>query len=265
MKSSYREFLTDLKAAVLIGHPEGVEIALEGLWEQPLVASNQRLSEAFIAEVLLPAGKLMASLPAQDLRPMLGDPSAAVRTIGAAALAWRFFSDADVTHEDLRRAAGDPRPEVRAGLGGALFATAQQDSTRLLSLGEKWCHEPSPRLRQTALNFLPALADSHADRLLALYASLGDEDDRKVRAALVAALVDLAGAGQAESILDLLASWASGSSPNIWVIAKTLSASWAAVHHVRALAILETIQSRTGKTKEVTNALRALERHGVGF
>ena len=133
----------------------------------------------------------------------------------------------------------------------------------MFSLGETWMQDSSPRLRQTALAFLPALAPSHGERLIDLCASLEDEQDNGVRAALVAALVDLARAGQAEPVLDLLASWASGTSPKTWVVSKTLSASWAAVHPKRALSILETIQSRTGKTKEITNALRALERHRV--
>jgi hypothetical protein len=261
MKSSYREFLTDLKAAVLIGHPEGVAIALEGLRGQPLVAANQRLSEAFIREVLLPAGKIMASLPVSNLRPMLGDPSAVVRTIGAVALGWRSFKEGDVTRNDLHRAGNDPRPEVRTGLGGVLVEVAQQDPSRLLSLGETWLKDASPRLRETALTFLPALAPSHGERLIGLCATLEEEEDHKVRAALVPALVDLARAGQAEPILDLLDSWASGPSTNTWVIAKVLSASWAAAYPARALTILENIQSRTGKTKEVLNALHALERH----
>jgi len=263
MKSNYREFLTDLKAAALIGHPDGVAMALDGLRDQPLVAANQRMSEAFIAELLLPAGRILASLPAVDLRPLLGDPSAAVRTIGAAALACRSFVEVDVTSKDLHRAGGDPRTEVRAGLGGALSEAAYLDPSHLFSMGADWLKDPSPRLRQTALTFLPALASSHGERLLALYAALGKEDDNQVRAALVAALVGLARASQAGPILDLLAFWASGPSPNTWVIAKTLSASWAAAHPARALAILETIQSRAGKTKEITNALRALERHRV--
>jgi hypothetical protein len=82
-----------------------------------------------------------------------------------------------------------------------------------------------------------------------------------VQSGLAGLLIALAEAGQAGAVLALLSDWSSRPEPNGWSISKTLSASWAAGHTWEAVAILEKLQARTGRTRHVTNALRALERH----
>jgi hypothetical protein len=96
----------------------------------------------------------------------------------------------------------------------------------LFVLGKNWLQDPSPKVRCTALGFLPALSESHGDEIVALLAPLGADSDREVRAALAAAINALGRAGLAESVLDLLAHWEAETSPNTWVIRRVRESSW---------------------------------------
>ena len=90
------------------------------------------------------------------------------------------------TRKDLRKAARDPRPDVRAALGRALSLRAADAPEKPFALGKNWLQDPSPKVRCTTLGFLPALAESHGDEVVALLAPLGADSDREVRAALAA-------------------------------------------------------------------------------
>ena len=263
MKAKIRELLRDIKAAALFGQPEAIELALNGLRSIPAVAANNRMSGSLIEQVVLPAGQSLSRLESKHLRPLLDDPLAPIRAVGAVGLAHRFLLGKNATRKNLRRPGSDSRPDVRAVLGRSLSEAWEVSPERLLRLGTVWLAQPSPRLRHSALIFIPALAPAYGQRIVDLLKPLSSDNDRDVRAALVDALKSLAGAGLAESVLGLLAVWATESRPNSWVVCRTLSGSWAASHPSEAESILQTLQSKIGKSSDISNALRALKRHGV--
>ncbi|MBL7161598.1 MAG: HEAT repeat domain-containing protein [Anaerolineales bacterium] len=264
-KSQIRELLGDLKAAVRLGHPEAVEIALDDLRSLPVVAANDRLSEGFFDQVIRPAGVTLARLPTNQLLPLLEDPLAALRAVGAVALAHDYLTGKDVDRRALLAPAKDPRPEVRTALGGTLREVGEAYPEHLLHLLDGWLRDSSPKVRSTALTALPALTQSRGEGIIALIEPLNDDESSEVRAALVDALQAIAQGDLAESVLGLLADWGAESRPNVWVITRALSGSWAASHPKAVEAILRTLHSKVRKTKEITNALRALERHGANI
>ncbi|MBU0512574.1 MAG: hypothetical protein KKD28_04745 [Chloroflexi bacterium] len=265
MKAKIRELLRDIKAAALFGQPETIALALDRLRSIPAVAANNRMSGSLTEQVILPAGLSLSRLESKHLRPLLNDPLAAIRAVGAVGLAHRFLLDKNTTQKDLRRPGSDPRPDVRTALGRSLFEAWEVDPERLLNLGTAWLAQPSPKLRHSALIFIPALAPTYGQHIVDLLEPMGADEDRDVRAALADALKNLAGAGLAESVLGLLAAWVTESIPNSWVICRVLSGSWAASHPAEVESILQELQSQTGKTSDISNALRALKRHKVSL
>jgi hypothetical protein len=262
-KTDTRQLLRDLRAAVMLGQAEAVDLALDELLGFPGVAANDRMEDAFIDNVILPVGQVLKKLESNQLRPLLVNPLAAGRAIGAAAMAYRFVEGKESTQKDLRKPAGDARPDVRAALGRALYEVAETDPEKVLNLGTTWLMGSAPKLRHSALLFLPALAASFGQRIVGLLGPLVADEDYDVRKALVEAMIMLARAGLAEPVLGLLALWGTEAAPNTWVICRVLSASWAAGHPAEAESILWDVIAKTGKTSEVTHAVRALERHGV--
>ena len=263
MKTEIKQLLRDLKAAAALGRPEAIDVTLNGLLSFPGVGSNDRMEEGFIEQVILPVGKLLTSLKSSQLRPLLDHQLAVGRAIGAAALAYRFIEGQDVGQKDLRKPAGDTRPDVRTALGRTLFVAADAAPEKLLNLGTTWIMQPAPKLRHTALIFLPVLGSYYGERIIDLLRSLGSEDDRDVRSALVDALNHLAQSGLAESVLGLLVLWSSESRPNSWVICRVLSASWAADHPAEVGSIVRDLATKIGETSEISNVLKALKRHGM--
>ena len=264
MKTEIQQLLRDLKAAAILGRPEAIDIALNGLLSLPGVASNDRVQAGFIDQVILPVSKILSSLKSAQLRPLLDHQLAVGRAIGAAALAYRFVDGKDVGQKDLRKPAVDPRAEVRIALGRTLFLTAGIAPEKLLTLGTTWIIQPAPKLRHTALIFLPALGETqYGARIVGLLGSLGSDDNRDVRSALVDALDHLAQSGLTESVLGLLTLWGSEAKPNSWVICRVLLASWAADYPAQVESILRDLVSKIGETSEISNVLKALRRHGV--
>ena len=76
-------------------------------------------------------------------------------------------------------------------------------------------------------------------------------------------LVDLAQIGLDSEILSLMETWTKEPENHLWVIGKALSRSWAIGQTERALGILAALGTELGPKKEITNALKALERHGA--
>ncbi|HBX70667.1 MAG TPA: hypothetical protein DEH25_15130 [Chloroflexi bacterium] len=262
-KNDSRQILRDLKAATLLGDPEAVDLALNGLLALPGVAANDRMNPGFIEKVILPVGEALKPLKTSHLRPLLAHPLAAGRAVGAVALANQFVSGMDATAKDLRKPANDSREDVRAALGLALRESGSKAPAKLYDLAVPWLLEPSPKPRTSALIFLPALAESHGKRLMGLLEPLGADPDREVRAALAEALSALARAGFAESVLGLLALWAAETHPNAWVISRVLSGSWAAEHPAEAESILRELSSKPGTSSQVSSTIEALARHGL--
>jgi hypothetical protein len=221
------------------------------------------MNEGFIEKTILPVGEALTPLKTSQIRPLLEHDLAAGRAIGAVALAQQFIAGKDATAKDLRKPANDPRQDVRISLGSALRDIGSKAPDKLLNLGTPWLLNAAPKPRYTALVFIPALAESHGQRVVGLLGPLGNDPDREVRAALVAALNALAQAGFAESVLELLSLWAAEAHPNSWVISRVLSASWVAAHPAEAESILKVLSSKPGTTSQVNSAVEALARHGV--
>ncbi len=263
MKTIVRELLRDLKAAATLGKPEAVDIALDGLLALPGVASNNRLPEGFLEQVVLPVGNMLASLPPRYLRPLATHSLVAGRAIGAVVFAHHFVKGEETGPNDLLPFAQDPRPEVRLALGRSLLELGEAHPDRLLPLAESWLRDPRPRLRSTALVFLPALSGVPDAPLVAWLQPLGEDESPEVRRELAEALKRLATQGWAEPVLGLLSAWAAATPPKAWLVCRTLSGSWAADHPARVDGILRVVYAETGVTSSITNALRALRRHGV--
>jgi len=263
MKIDFKQLLRDLRAAMLLGRPEAIDVAMDGLSGLPGVNSNDRMSEHFIEQVVLPVGEVISGLKAAQLRPLLEHQLAVGRAVGAVALAHRFLKENDATPKDLRRPGNDPRPDVRTALGKTLAGVVEHNPEKILPLATNWITQPSPRLRHTALIFISPLGNRYGAQILHLLGSLGKDPDPEVNAALVDALTALARMGHAEPVLGILALWASETRPNSWVICRVLSASWAAGHHSAVKSILQEVHSKTGESSHISNALKALKRHGV--
>ena len=263
MKTEVKQLLRDLKAAAMLGRPEAVDIALDGLLAIPGVASNDRMDDGFIDQIILPVGKALTTLKSSQLRPLLNHPLVAGRAISASGLAHHFIEGKDATQKDLRKPAGDARPDVRKSLGRTLFTVAEVDPEKLLNLGTTWIMQSSPKPRHTALIFIPALTSQYGKRIVGLLGPLAADEDRDVRAALVDALKALGHAGLAETVLELMSMWGSESKPNAWVICRVISSSWAVGYPDEVGTILRDLESRVGKSSQISNAVRALERHGL--
>lgn len=262
-KTTIREILNDIKAAVRLGQPEAIQIALEGVFTIPQVAANDQANAALLAQFILPAGEILARLPATQLRPLLEHPTAALRAISASALARRYLLGKDVNPQVLRAPAGDVRPDVRTALGATLREAGEAAPEYLLPLMDHWLKAKSPRMRETALDFIPALAARHADEVIDHLHPLNAEDDRAVRAALVNTLQALAEGGIAQAILELLTRWSAASHPNVWVITRSLSHAWAADYPQGVASILRALQSTPGSEKPIQQAIDAHARRGV--
>jgi len=262
-KSQIREFLGNLKAAVRLGHSDAVGIAFDNLRSFPEVAANDHLSDGHLDQLIRPAGDIVSRLSADQLLHLVEDPLTTLRAIGAVALAKRFFIRKDVNQSNLQLSGKDPRPEVRTALGETIREVGEAYPEHLLQLLESWLGDPSPKIRATTLIAIPALAPSQGENVISLLEPLKNDEDRHVRLALVNALQAIAQRDLAEPILNLLTDWSTDKHPNVWVITRTLSGSWAASHPHQAAAIIKILYTKVGETKNITNALRALERHGA--
>jgi hypothetical protein len=263
MKNELKQLLRDLKGAALLGQPEAIDIALNGLLTLPGVASNDRMESGFIEKAILPVGGLLQTLPGPQLRSLLNHHLAAGRAIGAVALAHLFIQGKNATQKDLRKPGNDSRLDVRAALGKALFLVGSTDPEKLLNLGTTWLMGAAPKLRHTALIFIPTLSGAYDTQIVGLLGPIIQDEDYDVRAELVAAVTTLAQEELAPSVLELLTLWGSESHPNSWVICRTLSGSWAAAHPEKVTALLQDLKSKTRESSHITGAVKALQRHGV--
>ncbi|MBC8506141.1 MAG: HEAT repeat domain-containing protein [Anaerolineales bacterium] len=262
-KSQIRELLGNLKAAARLGHPAAVEIALDDLRAVPIIAANDHLSEGHLDQLVYPVGDILARLPASHLRQLLEDQFTALRAVAGVALAKRFLTGKEANQKMLFVLAKDTRPEVRTALGETLRKVGEAHPEHLLHLVESWLRDSSPKVRATALVALPAMVSSQGEDVIKLLEPLKADEDRDVRAAMVKALQAIAQKDVADLVLTLLTDWSTAKYPNTWVITRTLSGSWAVSHPLDVETILSNLHAKFGKTKNITNALRALERHGL--
>jgi hypothetical protein len=243
VKAYVREILTDLKAAVRIGDPDSLYTILE----QIRGLSEEELPTTALQQLGLP----LYRLPTKELKSLARDASPVVRALAAAALASRFARNPVNLENELTRLGGDKSPEVRQ----ILVQTLMQEGAppeRLVPLAKDWTGAEKPGLQTCGLQILPSSRIS-ADTFEGLLHPLAESPDYEVRGALVECLSALAQAGYAASVMSLLQEWARQEEPNIWVITRALSASWALNQSAQALSILKILSEKKG-------ALRSIER-----
>jgi len=269
MKSEIRELIADFKAAVRIGHPESLQVAIDGYRVLPEVTGNGMINLAFIRQAVLPLGEVLA-YPRLDLKhigTLLDDPLTGVRALGAVASGVRFLAMQGVKVDALRRPGGDQRAEVRVALGEALVKHAQENPQHLLALVSDWLEPgvsaaPSVRMRLSALIALRGLISDYGNDVIPLLATYPTESDRETRAAHIETLVFAAESGRETAVYELLATWGAEQEPDTWMIAKTLTSAWAARNPVETEAILHVLEARVGEDRVIERAKRALARHG---
>lgn len=266
MNAAIRDIITDLKAAVRIGHPDSIQAALEGLRALPEVASNQTLSDDFLAKVLLPLGEILSNprLPMDIIDPLRQDSSTAMRALAAITLSLRYQQGGDLKPELLTRLANDSRSDVRAALVIGLSYPSGGHQEQVTVLAAEWLNSDLIRLQQTALQLIANLSSTKSEDFISWLAPFGLSSNPDTNADLVAALDHLAQNGQAHRVLSLLEDWAQAIQPNSWVISRNLSASWAAAEVDSALNILHQLALKDAPPKQIVNALQALVRHGAG-
>lgn len=281
MNPTLRELLTDLKAAALIGHPESLASALDGV--------RALDDEQLPTSALLPLGRALTPLPAKTLKPLYVDDDPAIRAVVSVALGERYLQGKDVTPADLDILADDPNAEVITALARALTEFTPARPEKLAPLVETWLkpanqptNQPSskptnkpaskpgnqqaqkssnPQTLQSqtlpALLLLPHLPLSFS--LFPLLDPLDTLEDHDLREGLVTCLSTLVEKGRAEIVLDLLAEWTKRPTPNTWLITRALSASWAQSHREQAVGILNDLAAHTGMTRPIVRALDKLD------
>jgi len=152
---------------------------------------------------------------------------------------------------------------VRLALGRSLLVLSEAHPEATFKLGTAWITQSSPKLRYTALVYLPALASRFEAETFGLLSTLNTDPNREVRSILVETLNHLARMGYASQVLELLSRWSAEPHPDSWIICRTLSASWAVNHNVAVKLILQEINAKTGESSHLTGALKALQRHGL--
>ena len=255
MKAHLRELTLDLKAAASIGHPETLDNALDGI---------RALDDGDLHPSDLPSlGQALARAATPSLTPFLQDSDPAVRGAVAAALGLRYLNENNVSPDDLLPAADDPHPDVRGALAqnltGAGAGSASPDRLRPLALSWLTLPEPDsfPDRVHTGLQILPHAGPSPGE-ITELLAPLHDASDHLQRQALVDCLNTLAENSWSETVLTLLEDWTARSDPNVWVITRALSASWALNNSPSAIFILNKLVQRVGDIRPIG---RALARH----
>ena len=265
MKTEIQTLLTDVKAAARIGHAESLWVALDRLFDLPEVAGNPPMSEAFINQTILPIGETLANprLTPSMLTPLVKQSHAAIRAIAAVSLAHKMFEDNKVTLKDLKSLGSDPRRDVRSVLSLVLSQKGKQQPERLIEIVNSWIKADSSRLREVAIQLIPAIAEQNPSKAMKILEGFSITGDPELRSTFVNALVQLAQIELESEILALMETWAKEPENYLWVIGKALSRSWAVNQPERSLDILSALGAALGPKKDITNALKALERHGA--
>jgi hypothetical protein len=266
VNAAIRDLITDLKAAVRIGHSDSIQAALDGFRALPEVASNQPLSDDFLSKALLPLAVVLANprLSIDIIKPLAQDSSAALRALAAAAYSLRYLQGGGITRDELTRFASDPRSEVPAAIVQAILSQVEKNPDKLNVLIKEWLNTDTPIFQQVGLQLVAGLHPEHCAEVIPLLSHLSAISDPDRNAAHVAALNSLAQKGFSVDILSMLKEWLQANSDSDWIITKTLSSSWAAGEAQAALEILHQLALQKCPHKQIVSALRALIRHGAG-
>ena len=246
MKAALRELLTDLKAAILIGDSDSIQAAID----QIRAADDDELPPS----ALFPLGEVLTRLAPEEYLTLLGDDDAAVRGAAASAAALAWLDGKAVDRKAIIFAADDPVYEVRNALCQALSRSPAQAEV----LAAEWLNADQESVQLSGLQLLARLPDA-PEALVRQLEPLDAAPDQDFRAVLVETVNALGGTAQAEIILSILEKWSARTEPNVWVITRVFSASWAKAHPDRALAILRKLSETTGEIRAVLRAIERLE------
>jgi hypothetical protein len=244
LKAFRRELTGDFKAAVRIGDPESVESVMDRVRTAP--------DDFLPPSALLPLGESVKDLPAEILLAWLDDEDPAVRGIAAAAIGLQDPSGNRFPGEALIFAADDPVDEVRSALVDGLAANPIGSGEWV---GQFLAAESLPVRRAGLLRARKAQSARYSIRLLD---GFDGETDHALRDELVALLNHVAERVDPEAVLSMLGGWVDREEPNIWVITRVLSASWAQGHTERSTGLLTRLSEKVGDNRPIA---RALERH----
>ncbi len=269
MKSQYREILADIRAAIMLSHPDALYLALDGMRELPEIAGNQKLSNTVQNQLVLPAGKLLSNQNVLTvyLQNLASDRLTGLRAVAASALLLKYLSGDDDAKTYLYILASGRRDSIRHTLSLTAHQSFKSNPERLIYLAELWLAESgapkiSPeiasRLKCTALFFLRATSELSPKRSLLTVAPFSTVDSPEVNAALVKLLSALAQASIPQEVLDLLGQWTEESPPNDWVICKVLSERWVSAYPEEAFLVLDKLEMKTGKTRLISHARKSL-------
>lgn len=262
MKTQIKTLLTDLKAACIIGHPESVEVALDGFLTLPEISSNRRLEDAILQKAVYPAGELLgrSRLPSGHISAYLNAPLTAYRAIAAWALGFRYGVNEAVSEKILASAGKDERDEVRKALANGLCQETNRRKTALLRLGRDWLGDPSIRLNTAALYFLPCVIHQLSPQIVSLLQPLrislpgGSEKQH----ALADALARWGRGESASQVFDLLLRWASDPESDVWLITHVLDTLWHEAGHQTAQGIISALERNFPEDSTVRKLHRKL-------
>jgi hypothetical protein len=253
MKTRQRlqELRLDLTAAAAIGDLDSLHYALD---------SVRALDDAQLPPAeLVNLGILLEAAPTAQLISLAQDPDPAVRALAASGMGGRFLADDSASAKNLDILVVDPHPEVARTLGRRLARFKRTENRgRLLDLLINWLTLESEHADMAALLVLPACHPEPGEMVSAL-AELDGRTDLEVRSGLVDCLASLAGQAHPQTVLSILAGWADREDPNVWVITRSLSGSWAQSYREAGIAILETLVRQQGRIRPIDRALQRLE------
>lgn len=264
MRTAIRTIITDLKAAVRIGHPDAIFAALEGLLAETEISSNQVLTEEYISTVILPVGRVLSHtrIPASVLDDLADDNLSAFRAIAVVGSTLHILDNNETNLEKLTGWANDPRADIRAALIAAISADKTESESIINLIAVDWLQSDHQRVQQSGLQLVANMASPTED-VLDWIASLGRKSNPEINQDIVSVLNKLAQGGNPRGVLSLLKDWMNEAPPNTWVITRALTGSWAAQHPAEALHILKSLALHHASHKQIVSALRALIRHGA--
>ena len=210
------ELRVDLKAAIAIGDIETIAIGLENALDIPLIASNERLSESAIENMVMPIGEVLAhpTIPSEFLNALAQDRLTGIRAISAVAQTYRYINDDPAAKSALNKLVRDHREEVRYAITQTL-QIQPTDPNKIEDLVKDWMQIEKEREWGAALNISHLIQDQKL--LLDLY-------DQTFQADLPHANKALALAIKRKKITDpkliqnVISRWSNIQNTNRWVM-----------------------------------------------
>ena len=210
------ELRIDLKAAIAIGDIETIAIGLENALDIPLIASNERLSESAIENMVMPIGEVLAhpTIPSEFLNALAQDRLTGIRAISAVAQTYRYINNDPVAKSALNKLVRDHREEVRYAITQTLQIQST-DSNKIEDLVKDWMQIEKEREWGAALNISHLIQDQKL--LLDLYDQTFQADLPHTNKALALA-VKRKKITDPKLIQNVISRWSNIQNTNRWVM-----------------------------------------------